>query len=373
MRRVFEAVQAYRRLHQGEYPERLMDLGKLGFIRGEIDICPCVIDSLPFSSRPGGTWSSGGEGLETSLAYQYELSSQPILAAYLPNNVKATWRQFKLLLVSRQGWEDVPILRCERHSKTGGRLNMTFAGGSYASGTFWEELFVDRVPSTYRTPYLAFTRNVPPFPQHTNPPDYPEECVKLDGAANAIPGDPWWWGNRMNAKKQTAATLKPLLDESEGGLVRIGEQIFDVRSVVQVQGAIVPSDQYGRGFNIRAFPTRREIPLGRTFRESAILCGTVWEGRLGTVAGRLIWKYKNGQQAVYQMVMGDCIDCFQREPNPRASARPFWSGSESEAARVLYRATWINERPTEEVTSVEFVADPDSAASPFIVAISLIP
>src|SRR4030095_5662623 len=281
MRRVFEAVQTYRRLHQGIYPERLMELGHLGLIGGELDICPCVIDSMPFSSRPGGTWSSGGEGLESGLAYQYELSSRPIDRQLLPSGVQATWRQLKLTLAERLGWEEIPVLRCERHPQSRGRLNVTFSGHGYSSGTHWEELFVDTVPFTYRAPYLAFTRNVPPFQKHSVTTDYHIRCVNLDSVANAIPADPWWWGNGNLLDGKPAATLKPLLDQSAGGLLTIGEDVYDVRSLVQVQGTTVPANEHGRGFNMRCFPEGREIPLDRAFREAKLLCGTVWEGPNG--------------------------------------------------------------------------------------------
>jgi hypothetical protein len=371
MRRIFEAAQAYRRSHEGAYPERLAQLVASNLIREELAICPRVLQGLPYSARPGGTWSSGREGLDPGSAYQYELSSLPIPASALPNGVVANWRQLKSELAVREGWEDVPVLRCERHSETEERLNVTFSGHSYRSSLLWEELFVNSVPYSYRTPYLVFRRTAPPFPRHPDSESRPAGSVNLDAAANAIPDDPWWWGNRVGPEEELAATLSPLVKVTQSGFLRRGDGVFDVRSLVQVQGAVVPRKQSKEGFTVRCFPVRREIILNGPFVEAEVICGTVWADTPGTIAGELVWHYRNGRREILNLVFGENIECFRLQPRSGGSAKPFWSGIEEESPRLLYKVRWSNPQPRDIVSKVEFIANIKSPSSPFIVAMNL--
>jgi len=373
MRQILEAAQAYRRLHNGTYPERIQQLIDGGLISRELVICPRVLESLPYSGRPGGTWTSGEEGLEASLSYQYELVPKRIDPEILPLGTSASWRQVKLLQAARSGWEDVPILRCERHPESGSRLNLTFAGKAYRSGMSWEELFVDVIPYTYRTPHLTLIGKPPPFPRRSTIQGSPGYCLPLDKVSNALPSHPWWWGSRTGPDKRLATTLEPLLTASSNSYLSLAESVYDVHSLIQLQGASVSADRFGYGFTLRAFPQSREIPVNRTFSKVEVLCGTVWEEDPGKVSGRLTWHYQDGHVAELQLVTGQNIDCFQRDPNPEFSAKPAWSGRCPDGRCYLYKVSWINERSEKLVAKANFSADPKSKAAPFIVAINLHP
>jgi hypothetical protein len=376
MRQIFEAAQSYRRLHNGAYPERLQQLIDAGLISRELVICPRILESLPYSGRPGGTWTSGEEGLEASLSYQYELVPKAIGSEVLPVGTAASWRQVKLLQATRRGWEDVPLLRCERHSESASRLNLTFAGRTYRSGVNWEELFVDAIPYTYRTPYLTLNGPAPPFPRQSGLNNRPRHCLPLDEVSNALPTDPWWWGSRTwvhNQQTQQTVTLEPLLLACRDSYLNLAGSVYDVHSLIQLQGASVPAEHYRRGFTVRAFPQSRDISVGRTFSKADVLCGTVWEEDRGRISGRLIWHYDGEQRDELQLVTGENIDCFQRDPNPQFPAKPAWSGRSPGGPCHLYKISWTNSRPARLVTKATFVADQESTAAPFIIAINLHP
>jgi hypothetical protein len=372
MRHLFEAIQAYRRVHNGEYPEKFSALVDTGIISGELALCPCVLESRQSSSRPGGTWSSIGEGFDSNLAYQYEMSAKPIPDILLAEGATATWREMKTALLRRPFWEDIPLIRCERHSDTDERLNVSFAGHGYGSPTNWEHLFVDKVPYTYRAPYLAFRRNVPPFaPAGDSGVPTPNSNVSLAVACNSFPADPWWWGSRVFLNGKPALTLQPLLDECSAGILRHGDDLFDVRYLVQTQGVTVPREKAGRGFISTCFPKRVMFPVNRIIREAVILSATVWEDQPGRAAGAILWHYADGTRAEFPLITGENIGCFRGSPTLSTGVSAFWSSAGPTAAVCLFGPKWTNPHPQKAIVKAELVADAQSPAAPFIIAISV--
>jgi hypothetical protein len=372
MRKLFEAIQAYRRLHGGKYPDKTASLEQLGLLPEDALICPSLLESRPLTAAAAGVWRSSGEHYDLESAYQYELAEKPIESIALPLNTSATWRQVKMALIGRAGWEEVPILRCSRHSGSEERLNYSFSGRVYTSGINWEELFVDTVPLTYRSPYMALLRSVPPFVNPANREVEVPETICLAPACNSFPNDPWWWGNRVGPDGKPAATLQPLLDECPGGVLHADVCDFDVRYLVQVQGAQVAGDRSREGYVSRCFPGKVSLPIHRHIGEAIILSGTVWRGRPGEVVGKLVWHRMDGTQEETALVYGEETERFQGT-GENGEAKPVWKGGDPDHSLRLFATRWRNGRPESPLTHVELIADPASIAAPFVAAITIRP
>jgi hypothetical protein len=372
MRKLFEAIQAYRRLHGGTYPENTVALAKLGLVPEEALVCPSLQESRPLTAGATGTWRSTGERADPERAYQYELAPKAVDANNLPSGRKSTWREIKTALIGRPGWEQVPILRCERHSPDGGRLNLSFSGRVYASGGNWEELFVDTVPMTYRSPYMVLTRNAPPFvPDRERRAERPG-TICLAAVCNSLPGDPWWWGTLDGPEHEKPATLQPLLDECRDGVLHTTEGDFDIRYLVQVQGASVPPEHFREGYVSRCFPKTIRIPIGRRLDGVTVLSGTVWRGRLGEAVGKLIWHRADGTSDETALVYGKQTGRFQGSDGS-SGAKPLWQRDHEGQTLQLFATEWRNERPESPLVTVEFCANPQSPAAPFVAALSVHP
>lgn len=372
MRKLVEALQAYRRLHNGSYPTRTASLTKLGLVSDEDLICPNLLESKPLSTTADGVWRSSGEQYDVGFAYQYELSDKSIDKEWLPLRTVATWREVKTRMISRQGWEEIPIIRCERHSRADEWLNCSLSGHIYGSKLNWEELFVRTVPMTYRSPFLVLARNAPPFAtEETHPTDIPG-AICLASVSNSLPMDPWWWGIPGGPDGEPAATLKPLLDACPDGVLRNRDGDFDVRYLVQVQGGTVPKNRWREGYISRSFPNSIEIPLERHVSVAVVLTATVWDGEQGDAVGKFVWHCADGTKEEHTLVYGQDTGRFQGATKA-GNAAPAWQFGDQKHSLQLFATRWRNDHSERQMTHVEFIADVNSKAAPFIAGIYIQP
>jgi hypothetical protein len=367
MRKVFEALQTYRRERDGRYPNTLAELIDATIVSPEDLICPSALRILPGSSRPGGTWTSIGASRDSELSYQYELSHSPVEPRLLEKGTNATWRQVKMEMALRPGWTDVPVLRCERHSGEGERLNVSFAGITYTSRLKWEERFVDSVPLTYRAPYLVLKRSVPPFVSEGDEGENVRGGVDLGSVCNALPDDPWWWGHIVGPHNESTATLEALVRKKVLHATHNGTLAFDVRYLVQVQGAMVGEKEFQRGFTKRCFPVEKVISISQKASEVHVLCGTVWHAPAGEVVGQITWTNSEGESSVISLVMGENIGCFRGKLGEEEGPDPFWEAEFNNSRMRVFLVSWTSPWPEQEIQSMTLAASPDSVASPFIV------
>ncbi len=360
MRKVSEAIQVYRRTHNGEWPESLSPLKTAGLLRAGEDCCPQLSKGRA-ARNPQGLWTNRSEGLDADSMYQYDLASI---------NELPEWRKAKLMILQRLYFEQVPVLRCQRHgSRT---LNMNATGSAFTNPHgYWESLFVDDVPLPYRGPYLVLKRPVPPFsaglPERSA--SLTATAVNLAAACNAFPDDPWWWGAGVFDGKPTP-TLSALLAEFPNGVARIQGITFDVRAIVQV-GTSFPNSAGGTAYRSHAFPlARKGLALREKARSVALLMGTVWDDKEGKPVGKLVWHFASGKVEYHTLVYGLHTARFN-SPSPKPS--PSWTGEGENGPVHLWVCKWENPLPEEELKSVDILAEESSPASPFVVGITLIP
>src|SRR5215831_7535283 len=117
MRKTFEAIQAWRRLHNGAFPDRLADLETSGLLPQNSAVCPEVLREQHGASTTISGVSSSADAADPPGTYQYEMSAKVQNwqndRLYLPANAPHYTRQdVKAVLLRRQFFEQVPILRC---------------------------------------------------------------------------------------------------------------------------------------------------------------------------------------------------------------------------------------------------------------------
>ena len=88
MRKAFEAVQAWRRLHNGSYPGRLVDLRTSGLLPSEGAICTELLGEHSGSDAPRTENTSRGPQGDPAGTWRYEMSDRVLRASidrmYLP-------------------------------------------------------------------------------------------------------------------------------------------------------------------------------------------------------------------------------------------------------------------------------------------------
>ena len=123
MRKTFEAIQAWRRLHDGHFPGRLADLKTAGLLPVDSAICPEVLRERRGASAARSGVSSSADAADPPGAYEYELSGKVRKSQsdrmFLPDDAPPYSRQdVKIALLRRQFFEQVPVLRCSSHRES---------------------------------------------------------------------------------------------------------------------------------------------------------------------------------------------------------------------------------------------------------------
>lgn len=366
MRRVLEATQAYRRLHQGAWPDSLAELLKSGLVRPEELICPLILREQA-AEHPDGYWASQGNGLDAPGVYQYELAA-----------TAGEWRPLKLKLLQRPGGQQVAVLRCLRHGAAEKYLNVTAHGAAYFSRCFWESNFVGDVPLPYRGLLLANRYAVPPFSAGLPARDarLPATAVDLAPWCNAYPADPWWWGGEEWQGKK-APSLAALSAAFPTGTATFGELAFDVRAIVQLGTYVTKAGEEpdprkaASGYLLPSFPEQRlGLKLGGKARRVLMIMGCIWPDQPGHVVGQLVWHFRDRSTANRELRYGqDLVQFFGNDPAPE----PCWSASESWGKARLWLVEWKNPKPELVIESIDFIAERTSPASPFLAGLSLSP
>src|SRR5204863_9213207 len=76
MRKTFEAIQAWRRMHNGAFPDRLADLKTSDLLPLDSAICPDVLREGKGASATFSGVSSSADAADPSGTYQYEMSAR---------------------------------------------------------------------------------------------------------------------------------------------------------------------------------------------------------------------------------------------------------------------------------------------------------
>ncbi len=397
MRKTFESIQAWRRLHGGRYPDRLVDLEFAGLLPYDGGICPEVLGETAAANPTHHLLSSRNEGGDPDGLYEYEMSDKvDILKDWMPPGAPPfTRQQLKSVLLRRPFYEQIPILRCSSHRANAPReytsdgspfRNLTVDGTVYWSGKYWEKVWLADVPYCCRDANVLFGLKGPPF--HTDRAPTLQEALDLRPWSCAFGDHPWWWTYPMFDEQpnfQKAADLRPFFEERHGRIAEVGGTKWWLDGLVQLQGKILTGEtnRY-RGPGLLSFLwERRGLPVGRTFHKALWLQGTVWTAPPGQAAGWLVWRYSDGGIERVPVTYGKTTARFWADQEQARSekdfAQPVWQHHQT-AAEVgkerwlrLYQQTWTNPRPNTPVASLDFVTNPNSPAAPFLIAVNLLP
>jgi tetratricopeptide (TPR) repeat protein len=157
-----------------------------------------------------------------------------------------------------------------------------------------------------------------------------------------------------------------LADLPQGVQRMVGVE-FDVRGVIRlarnVEKDVLPESVAG-------------IPIGQKCRRLHFLHATSSQMADGTLIGKYLIHYRNGQEAEIPMVYGEHVRnwCLRWDPKTELKkASEAWTGRNAIAgATRLFKTTWENPNPDDEIATVDFVSLL-TAAGPFLVALSIDP
>ncbi len=397
MRKTVEALQAWRRAHGGQYPDRLADLKLAGLVNEDGAICPGALEEEEGADASHGKITSRGPGGDPDGAYEYELAPIPSESKVRQNgfveSVSYTRKELKEELLRRPFAEQMPLLRCSSHREKSGRYlddghtrrNITYTGQTYWSGEYWELSWLNDVPYCCRDRNILFGLQGPPF--HTARAPTLAGAVDLRTWTCAFGDSPWWWASPTFSEdgQVQAATLEAFFQWNHGRVAVISGESWWLDGLVQLQGKISPHEEdVYRAPRMEAFVWQRtSLPIHRRMSKAAWLQGTVWEGRKGETAGQLIWRYVDGSSEKTPIIYGITTARFWTDARQKSQERdfpePVWSAEETKAEvgidRTIrvYRQEWSNPHPDREVATLDFVSDPACYASPFLLSLNIEP
>jgi len=189
----------------------------------------------------------------------------------------------------------------------------------------------------------------------------PGELIDLSPAYTAPLTESWYPGPPEN----TLAALPRGLRKFEG-------ISFDVRGIVQLSGGEISS------YGARSYPASlRDIPIGRWVKRLHFLHGAVSEVSDGMTIGSYRIYYNTARQIEVPIVYGRNVRALWQPQSANgevAQATVAWRGqnpaTQSRGLELrLYRFTWDNPWPAEEIAAVDFVSATANAA-PFLVAMT---
>jgi hypothetical protein len=400
MRKTFEAIQAWRRLHDGRFPGRLADLKTAGLLPVDCAICPDVLRERHGASAARSGVSSSADAADPPGTYEYELSGKVRKSQsdrmFLPDDAPPYTRQdVKTALLRRPFFEQVPILRCSSHreaapaqftAKDEGWRNLTVEGKVYWSGRYWEQLWLDDVPYCARDANVLFGLKGPPF--HTDRAPTLAGALDLRKWSCAFGDHVWWWTYPMfeqEPNRQVAAHLRPFFQEDHGRVLKLNDTEWWLDGLVQLQGRISSDQQslYTAPGRLTCAWKKTGAEVGRAFRRASWLQGTVWTAAAGETVGWLVWHYADGATERAPIIYGRNTARFWAEPrqieNEKDFVEPVWRFHETKEAvgkerwLRIYRQEWVNPRPEVVVASLDFVSNQDCPAAPFLIAVNVVP
>lgn len=397
MRKTIEAMQAWRRLHNGAYPSRIADLKLAGLMPLDGAVCPKVLAEGAGATTGHDETSSRGVDRDPPGTYEYDMSDVVPKSVddemYLPAGTHPySRRDLKIELLRREFSEQVPILRCGSHAaESGGAYgrddvfrNATTTGNIYWSGLYWEQLFLDDVPYCARDANVLFGLKGPPFYVDAAP-SLPE-AVDLRPWSCAFGDVAWWWTYPMfeeGVNRQTAPSLRPFFGEKHGRVMELGGTKWWLNGLVQLQGRVIdPGKSPYSGPGMIAFVWQKTgLKINRAIGGASWLEGTTWTARPGSTAGWLVWHFADSSTELVPLVYGRDTARFWADDDQSKDEKnfpaPVWKHHETQAEAGrdrwlrLYRQDWTNPRPNEPVVSLDFVSNSNCQASPFLVSLNV--
>lgn len=395
-RKVFEALQAWRRTRGGEYPLLLKDLETAGFLKSGGHICPAMSRELQGGSSRHDLLTVRGSGGDAPGGYEYELGPRAWTSApeFYRNGKPLTRRDIKLAILRKPFWEQVPVLRCPGHRaaappgmKGGGAFrNFTAEGRVYWSGDMWEKMWSADVPMLERGGFALLPGSGPPFHSGSAPPL--PGALDLRPWVNSVPRLPWWWGDSEFYKSGAAPDLRIFFPAAGGQEVEAGGMRYWVDGLVQTQGRVENSEgERGWSFpSAETFPyDRLGLKVDRRIRRASWLQATAWSAyRDDMKVATLVWRYQDGETCSVPVEYNRDVWRFASDvkffaskkavlPAPAFSAAVELEPGEPKSAYQInvWRQTWENPRPDEPVKSLDLVGNRNGTAGLFLLAVTV--
>jgi hypothetical protein len=192
-------------------------------------------------------------------------------------------------------------------------------------------------------------------------PGAPTELIDLSGFYNASLAVPWSFGEGNH------------LAEVPRGIQVFADTRFDVRGLIQVLGNPNPRGIYRHPKQVRGIHIDRKLKRLQILH--SIQCGPQPDG---TRVGHYLVYYANGRREEIPILYGhDARDWHELrdEPVGVTGAVIAWKGNNPYSVAAgnrsirLFKRTWENPFPDTEVTTMDFVAEHESA-HPFLVALT---
>lgn len=185
------------------------------------------------------------------------------------------------------------------------------------------------------------------------------ELIDLSAFYNAAPEESWHditrsWNTLRNLPR---------------GIVRLKNTSYDIRGIVQLSGRYIHRLAPGYPSGVT------NIPLPGLCRNLHFLHGTGWAGTVGagTVIGRYIIHYRNGNEVAIPIIRGEDVDDWLTGPQPEQPlirTEVAWKGSTPEGSFCrLYSRDWQNPEPNNAIESLDFVST-DTGSAPFLIAVT---
>jgi hypothetical protein len=180
--------------------------------------------------------------------------------------------------------------------------------------------------------------------------------VDLSSHYNASLDDSWHAGGVAN---NTLANLPKGIQEFSG-------IPFDVRGVVQLSGRSAVEQ-----LNVR-FPKSVEgIAVGRRAAKLAFLHACGWPSQPGTVIGKFLVHYVNGESREIPIIYGEDVLDWWTAADTDGTPPVAWSGpnqaNPNGPPKAIYVTIWNNPLPEVEIRSVDYVSTMSESA-PFLIA-----
>jgi hypothetical protein len=143
---------------------------------------------------------------------------------------------------------------------------------------------------------------------------------------------------------------------------------FDVRGVVQLSGR-----QAGQQLNVQFPKSVEAIAVGRKAAKLAFLHACGWPSEPGTVVGKFLVHYANGESREIPILYGEDVLDWWTAADGNSTPRVAWSG-ENKAnpngpPKSIYVTVWNNPLPDVEIKAVDYVSSMSESA-PFLIALT---
>lgn len=193
------------------------------------------------------------------------------------------------------------------------------------------------------------------------PASTPNNLLDLSRCYNASLIERWYPGPEGNTLKELPAGVQTLAGVK-----------FDIRGLIQLSG------QELRSYGQQLPAALREIPVQRWAKRLHFLHGAVSEVMDGRTIGRYRVHYASGQTQEVAIVYGQDLRALWQPADTSgvvSNAVVAWSGhnvsaSERHMLLRLYRRTWENPRPEDEIRAIDFESALANSA-PFLVAVTI--